>query len=131
MIRRPPRSTLFPYTTLFRSVEVRAGALGHFQHRLAREDRHDIRGERADFQISRAFAQFESAHHGIRYDAEAYPGELRSATEIVRVSLDDHLVVLPLADKTKWSGADRMLREISAGIRGNDSDRGPRKVPKK
>src|SRR5438309_5414714 len=24
MIRRPPRSTLFPYTTLFRSVEVEA-----------------------------------------------------------------------------------------------------------
>src|SRR3712207_8252015 len=24
MIRRPPRSTLFPYTTLFRSLEVRA-----------------------------------------------------------------------------------------------------------
>src|SRR5256886_14942504 len=31
MIRRPPRSTLFPYTTLFRSLEiddVDAGALG-------------------------------------------------------------------------------------------------------
>src|SRR3712207_8623788 len=27
MIRRPPRSTLFPYTTLFRSVEERAGHL--------------------------------------------------------------------------------------------------------
>src|SRR3712207_7630433 len=25
MIRRPPRSTLFPYTTLFRSVDGRAG----------------------------------------------------------------------------------------------------------
>src|SRR5256885_11691640 len=25
MIRRPPRSTLFPYTTLFRSAPVRAG----------------------------------------------------------------------------------------------------------
>src|SRR2546427_5865052 len=25
MIRRPPRSTLFPYTTLFRSVELRDG----------------------------------------------------------------------------------------------------------
>src|SRR5256885_8512833 len=25
MIRRPPRSTLFPYTTLFRSVNVAAG----------------------------------------------------------------------------------------------------------
>src|SRR2546428_2911933 len=27
MIRRPPRSTLFPYTTLFRSVVERTGAL--------------------------------------------------------------------------------------------------------
>src|SRR3989449_5277484 len=26
MIRRPPRSTLFPYTTLFRSVEVKYSA---------------------------------------------------------------------------------------------------------
>src|SRR3712207_8041041 len=26
MIRRPPRSTLFPYTTLFRSAEKRLGA---------------------------------------------------------------------------------------------------------
>src|SRR5689334_23785402 len=28
MIRRPPRSTLFPYTTLFRSVLAQHGALG-------------------------------------------------------------------------------------------------------
>src|SRR2546430_3067246 len=28
MIRRPPRSTLFPYTTLFRSVSVWAGGGG-------------------------------------------------------------------------------------------------------
>src|SRR5258705_5027699 len=28
MIRRPPRSTLFPYTTLFRSLGFLAGALG-------------------------------------------------------------------------------------------------------
>src|SRR3712207_8323503 len=29
MIRRPPRSTLFPYTTLFRSHRVEHVALGH------------------------------------------------------------------------------------------------------
>src|SRR2546430_6764655 len=29
MIRRPPRSTLFPYTTLFRSVAVGVGPLFH------------------------------------------------------------------------------------------------------
>src|SRR5256885_13229650 len=28
MIRRPPRSTLFPYTTLFRSHEVERGPVG-------------------------------------------------------------------------------------------------------
>src|SRR2546422_4729453 len=27
MIRRPPRSTLFPYTTLFRSMNLRPGSL--------------------------------------------------------------------------------------------------------
>src|SRR3712207_8856776 len=38
MIRRPPRSTLFPYTTLFRSGQVRlkAGAEGLLPVRLAR-----------------------------------------------------------------------------------------------
>src|SRR3712207_7691951 len=33
MIRRPPRSTLFPYTTLFRSeVQLRADSLGALSH---------------------------------------------------------------------------------------------------
>src|SRR3712207_7831638 len=30
MIRRPPRSTLFPYTTLFRSVNLDAGSEGPY-----------------------------------------------------------------------------------------------------
>src|SRR5687768_17925650 len=34
MIRRPPRSTLFPYTTLFRSL------LGHVRDRRRRAGRH-------------------------------------------------------------------------------------------
>src|SRR3712207_9391565 len=33
MIRRPPRSTLFPYTTLFRSAEISTG-VGFFDHLL-------------------------------------------------------------------------------------------------
>src|SRR3989441_6164757 len=51
MIRRPPRSTLFPYTTLFRSTErLRAGAakLREAERRiavgdLARQVNHDIK----------------------------------------------------------------------------------------
>src|SRR3712207_7200450 len=42
MIRRPPRSTLFPYTTLFRSVEV-----DHDHRARARGDRRSegVRGQ--------------------------------------------------------------------------------------
>src|SRR5256885_11873151 len=46
MIRRPPRSTLFPYTTLFRSHRVRAhhdprrGGLRPFRAERDRGDRH-------------------------------------------------------------------------------------------
>src|SRR5256885_12737373 len=45
MIRRPPRSTLFPYTTLFRSVDeclghgvVRVSSKGHPAQRVFRSD---------------------------------------------------------------------------------------------
>src|SRR2546430_6375002 len=36
MIRRPPRSTLFPYTTLFRSLHRRGGALAARARRRGR-----------------------------------------------------------------------------------------------
>src|SRR3989454_9703582 len=41
MIRRPPRSTLFPYTTLFRSIDTRNGIIpGH----VVRSDPNAING---------------------------------------------------------------------------------------
>src|SRR2546426_7263147 len=38
MIRRPPRSTLFPYTTLFRSMDEREGLEPQRLHREVRGD---------------------------------------------------------------------------------------------
>src|SRR5256886_11624248 len=38
MIRRPPRSTLFPYTTLFRSIVYSHGVLHHTPHPQAAID---------------------------------------------------------------------------------------------
>src|SRR2546426_8019698 len=38
MIRRPPRSTLFPYTTLFRSGRARQRAARKVQDRFERQD---------------------------------------------------------------------------------------------
>src|SRR5256884_6019337 len=43
MIRRPPRSTLFPYTTLFRSARVPRRAL-----HARRQDHADLRGHQPD-----------------------------------------------------------------------------------
>src|SRR3989442_11801638 len=47
MIRRPPRSTLFPYTTLFRSLRQRLGA-----HRIVLADelveRENVGGQRSE-----------------------------------------------------------------------------------
>src|SRR2546425_9734911 len=37
MIRRPPRSTLFPYTTLFRSLRSDRNRVEYYQHANARE----------------------------------------------------------------------------------------------
>src|SRR3989449_2675847 len=39
MIRRPPRSTLFPYTTLFRSVKFWRGSQAHILQRVITETR--------------------------------------------------------------------------------------------
>src|SRR2546427_4868642 len=64
MIRRPPRSTLFPYTTLFRSscsrARARAGAAGssprfpRATHTLRRKDRKSTRLNSSHSQISYA-----------------------------------------------------------------------------
>src|SRR3712207_7491218 len=42
MIRRPPRSTLFPYTTLFRSIGKTV--IGYVGNTLADPDAHDMLG---------------------------------------------------------------------------------------
>src|SRR2546422_8168538 len=45
MIRRPPRSTLFPYTTLFRSVPEAVDALPPDRPQDGRRGRHGLRAD--------------------------------------------------------------------------------------
>src|SRR5256885_16234009 len=56
MIRRPPRSTLFPYTTLFRSVAGPDGARSHPAIDTAAVDAWFTKGEHAA-----AYSGFEGA----------------------------------------------------------------------
>src|SRR3712207_7673966 len=74
MIRRPPRSTLFPYTTLFRSpVEVHRSAGRDRRHRLPDQKVEDQEGEerRADdgqvLPRDRKSTRLNSSHANISY----------------------------------------------------------------
>src|SRR5256885_12145381 len=65
MIRRPPRSTLFPYTTLFRSVQVRHGLGLPDKLSLCPRVRDEIAGE--EFQGDRKSTRLNSSHLVISY----------------------------------------------------------------
>src|SRR5258705_4686352 len=73
MIRRPPRSTLFPYTTLFRSIGVGVDAeddAGQFNGAVVGEagrDGQDALGESALALEDRKSTRLNSSHLGISY----------------------------------------------------------------
>src|SRR5438067_4787217 len=53
MLRRPPSSTLFPYTTLFRSVDVGIGGAAVLLHDARRHLRRDWPAARCDRHLRR------------------------------------------------------------------------------
>src|SRR3712207_8307158 len=75
MIRRPPRSTLFPYTTLFRSVEI----LGLHTLNLFRN--HNLRG--ADGLAVEQVAPLEGLEDGAFLRSEEHTSELQSRQYLV------------------------------------------------
>src|SRR5256885_5753685 len=81
MIRRPPRSTLFPYTTLFRSL--RARRLGRrLRSRAGGQERVRVGvgpGERAD-QQDRKSTRLNSSHLVISYAVFCLKKKKRQAT---------------------------------------------------
>src|SRR5258708_24279985 len=78
MIRRPPRSTLFPYTTLFRS--------GDRKRIVKAADRRRPRARRAEIKIQNAVR--------IQVRSEEHTSELQSP---------DHLVCRLLLEKKKYN----------------------------
>src|SRR5690554_7450048 len=89
MIRRPPRSTLFPYTTLFRSA-LTAGLrqLGHVDLRVVRERVDGLRPDEA-WMIERAPR------------SEIWLREIRSEEHTSELQSRPHLVCRLLLEKKK------------------------------
>src|SRR2546430_5977535 len=79
MIRRPPRSTLFPYTTLFRSV----GDLGAQVHGEPAQREQRIRGHalRHVQHLVERHAELRGAARGAR--SEEHTSELQSQSNLV------------------------------------------------
>src|SRR3989454_9011267 len=68
MIRRPPRSTLFPYTTLFRSPYVATGdLLPRSNYDLCRHVKEYMVADAPDAAIDRKSARLNSSHLVISY----------------------------------------------------------------
>src|SRR2546427_11950693 len=83
MIRRPPRSTLFPYTTLFRSLPPGAGdaALRAAQQRRAELEQYDPHLSKAIDAVADARAQGAHVSLGRLGDRHA-PGTFKLAEPI-------------------------------------------------
>src|SRR3712207_8285305 len=96
MIRRPPRSTLFPYTTLFRSVDVGRQRGGHDLH--GRRD-----GRRAGVEHDRAAAvldgDLEAVGAGRGVDVPAGDGVTRSEEHTSELQSRQYLVCRLLLEK--------------------------------
>src|SRR2546430_12496992 len=66
MIRRPPRSTLFPYTTLFRSYD-RSARVPRQLRAVQRQRRSGARGELRFRAVDRKSTRLNSSHSQISY----------------------------------------------------------------
>src|SRR2546427_7838543 len=84
MIRRPPRSTLFPYTTLFRSLRSRAERVQHDQGSRAGQRRGDvlIRVARVHHDRDRKSTRLNSSHSQISYAVFC----LKKKKKIIRIT---------------------------------------------
>src|SRR3712207_8822449 len=90
MIRRPPRSTLFPYTTLFRSHTVRR--LRHLGL-PAQVDRHvelqlhqDRLVQQRQLAVDRKSTRLNSSHANISYAVFCLKKKTRQATKRIRLT---------------------------------------------
>src|SRR3974390_3724541 len=84
MIRRPPRSTLFPYTTLFRS-----------RPRRRRHGRGNIRGaaDRGSADVDRKSTRLNSSHLYISYAVFCLKKKNTTLTHITHLSLYSSLLL--------------------------------------
>src|ERR1051326_5811303 len=97
MIRRPPRSTLFPYTTLFRSGVSRRQDLGFSVTQAVRAGR----GRRGQHLQNRKSTRLKSNHILFSPFSSFFFNDT-ATTEIYTLSLHDALPIWSFASPRSW-----------------------------
>src|SRR2546427_1779053 len=102
MIRRPPRSTLFPYTTLFRSELVELAVVARADRVPLRELGRRSLYERARQLVAQVLEQVEAIGRLLR--SEEHTSELQSQSNLVcRLLLEKKIKTLNLYDRSNES----------------------------
>src|SRR3712207_6253460 len=100
MIRRPPRSTLFPYTTLFRSA---GGKAGNFKIKyVSLDDATAATGKWEPGKVS------ENARKAVQDDKTiAYLGEFNSGASAISIPLLNEAGILQVSPSNTYVGLTR------------------------
>src|SRR5258708_31006343 len=99
MIRRPPRSTLFPYTTLFRSSSISGSVLG--KSAISRE------------QATRFWQSWVSVLHRSCHFRFPLIWQIRSEEHTSELQSPDHLVCRLLLEKKKTLARSNATTSLS------------------
>src|SRR5438093_3461941 len=121
MIRRPPRSTLFPYTTLFRSVEPVVGRGHGAQQAVAAHARVVLDARRV---LEDAVDLVHDARRALEGGGE---WELRVDVEVSLVLLRDETTRKPDADEARRGRRDEQQEDREGGLA--DQEATPVQIP--
>src|SRR3712207_8922433 len=102
MIRRPPRSTLFPYTTLFRSAHLHADFLAAARREIVGLDA-ELRNHRAGAHFYNAPRCAKAVERRLDHRSEEHTSELQSR---------QYLVCRPLLDNNNSSTRPPPARRV-------------------
>src|SRR2546430_8655611 len=102
MIRRPPRSTLFPYTTLFRSQH-----LG--RDRIAREQGRPVGEYLAHLRTDRKSTRLNSSHSQISYAVFCLKKKKRLESGLARTDLTSTILLLAIAVRAPYTASTSRL----------------------
>src|SRR3712207_1484151 len=108
MIRRPPRSTLFPYTTLFRSALIEAFTSGEDLHTYVASRAHGIPIDQVDPELRR---RIKAMSYGLAYGLSAYglAQQLQIPPDEAREQMDAYF--------ERFGGVRDYLRDVVAQAR--------------